>query len=104
MPMLIDKKKIPTHLKRSSKLTKEQKEEIQKRYLKGGVTQAALADEYKVSKRLIQFCIYPEKRAENYKRRVERGGSKIYYDTKKSTEAMKKHRAYKKELDKKGLL
>jgi hypothetical protein len=41
---------------------------------------------------------------ENKKRRAERGGTKIYYDTKKNTIAQREHRAYKQGLYLKGEL
>ena len=99
MPYKHTGKLIPNKLKRSAKLTAEQKEEIQHRYLiVGGVSQRNLAEEYGVSRRLIQFCIYPEKLAANYARRVERGGSKMYYNKDKHTVSTRKHRRYKQEL------
>jgi len=38
---------------------------------------------------------YPDKQAENLKRRNERGGSKFYYQKDKHNQAMKTHRTYK---------
>lgn len=99
MPYKHSEKLIPTKLKKSAKLTAEDKEEIRYRYLKvGGVSQRELAREYGVSRRLIIFCIYPERQKANYARRVETGGSKQYYDKDKSTEATRKHRQYKQTL------
>jgi len=97
--------KIPIKLKKSAKLSPEDKEEIRYRYLKvGGVSQRELAAEYDVSRRLIVFCIYPERQKENYCKRVENGGSKQYYNKDKHTEAMRKHRQYKQELFLEGKL
>jgi hypothetical protein len=90
---------IPTKLKKTAKLTAEDKEEIRYRYLKvGGVSQRDLAKEYDVSRRLIVFCIYPERQKANYAKRVANGGSRQYYDKEKQTESMRKHRRYKQEL------
>ena len=61
MPHKHEKLNIPTPVKRSAKLTKDEKEDIRKEYLVGGIPQNELARKYGVSKRLIQFCIYPEK-------------------------------------------
>ena len=103
MPYKHIEKKIPTKLKRSAKLAPKQKEEI--RYLEvGGISQRALAREYNVSRRLIVFCIYPERQKANYQERVARGGSKQYYDKEKHTEAMRKHRHYKQKLYLEGKL
>ena len=94
-----DQMTTPNALKKSAKLTDSDKEEIQHRYLKvGGVSQMELAREYGVSKRLIQFCIYPEKQKANYALRKARGGSKQYYNKEKQTESMREHRRYKKSL------
>ena len=86
-----DKKKIPMILKKSAKLTPEDKEEIRYRYLKvGGVSQRELAAEYNVSRRLIVFCIYPERLEANYKARVAKGGSMQYYDKEKAQDSYEK--------------
>jgi transposase len=103
MPYISEKKKMPTRLKKSAKLTPEDKEEIRYRYLKiGGVSQRELAKEYNVSRRSIQFAIYPEKQKENYQKRVDRGGSKQYYDKEKNTEAVRRSRQRKHQLFKEG--
>ena len=104
MPFLSEKIKIQgTKHDRRVKLTPEDKEEIQYRYLKvGGVSQRDLAREYGVSRRLIVFCIYPERQKANYDLRVSRGGSKQYYDKDKHTKATREHRQYKQDLKVKG--
>ena len=58
----------------------------------------AIARDYGVDKRLIQFIIYPERKELNYKLRLARGGSKIYYNKDKWRETMREHRNYKKSL------
>jgi transposase len=95
-------KLIPTHLKRSAKLTDKQRAEIRENV--DGLSQRALAKRYGVSRRLITFILNPEKLAENKKRRAERGGSTIYYDRETHTKAMRDHRRYKKRLDQAKLL
>lgn len=105
MPFLFEKKHIPREHDKRVKLTPEDKEEIRRRYLQvGGISQRALAEEYGVSRRLIVFIIYPERQKENYRQRVENGGSKQYYDREKHNKYMQTHRLHKKKLDKKGLL
>jgi hypothetical protein len=89
-------------LDRRVKLSDLQKEEILE--LRGTVTQISVAIGYGVSRRTIQFIWFPEQLIENKKRRAERGGSKQYYDKDKHNLAMKEHRAYKRDLIKKGLV
>jgi len=105
MPYKHIEKLIPTKLKKSAKLSDADKEEIRYRYLKvGGVSQRELAAEYNCSRRLIVFVIYPDRQKANYQRRVDRGGSKQYYDKDKHTAAIRKHRHYKQELSLEGKL
>lgn len=90
-------------LDRRVKLTDKQRNEI--KLLKGtGVSQNSVALQYGVSRRLIDFIWHPEKHEENKRRREERGGSRQYYNKEKHREAMREHRAYKKELKQKGLI
>lgn len=87
-------------LDRRVKLTPEQRETIRKNDL--GLSNAALAREYKVSKRLIQFIRNPDAHRENVQRRRERGAD--YYDRDAHRESMRRHRAHKADLYRKGLL
>ncbi len=84
------------------KLTDEQRKEIKENKL--GLSQRKLAQDYGVSRRLIQFILDPEKLEENKKRREERGGSKIYYDKDKHKESMRIHRKRKTDLFNEGLI
>ena len=105
MPYKFEKKHIPKSEDKRIKLTAEDKEEIQYRYLKiGGVSQRVLAKEYGVSRSTIVYAIYPERREHNYQVRVARGGSKQYYDTARNNEYMQAHREHKKQLNKEGKL
>ena len=105
MPYLFEKKHIRKEDDKRRKLSNEDKEEIQNRYLKvGGVSQRELAREYGVSRRLIVFCIYPERQKANYAQRVASGGSKQFYDREKNTGYSQVHRKYKKQLNKEGRL
>ena len=100
MPYKCEKIILPENLDRRIKLSEAQKQEI--RNLKHEHSQRALAKMYDVSRRLIQFILDPEKLSNNLKAREERGGSKIYYDKDKHTEAMRDHRQYKHALYKSG--
>jgi hypothetical protein len=96
----LDKTRVGKKNDRRIKLTDEQKDEIKS--LGDNHSQRELARMYGVSRRLIQFIIYPEKLEENKKRRAERGGSAVYYDKEKHRQSMKEHRDYKKSLIEKG--
>ena len=101
MPYKSEKIKIAgTKYDRRIKLTPEQKEEIYQNPL--GLSQRALAKEYGVSRRTIQFILDPNKLKENLKRREERGGTMQYYKPSEWAETIKEHRRYKQDLKVKG--
>jgi hypothetical protein len=106
MPYKCEKDNIPTQLKRSSKLSEDDKEEMRRlRQLShSDWSYNALGREFGVSKRTAYWVINPDKQKENYQKRVERGGSKQYYDREKHTNAMRDHRKYKKQLADEGKL
>ena len=104
MPYKHTDMKIPKSKDKRVKLTDGQKKIIKEMYESGEHSQRILAREFNVSRRTIQFIIDPKKKEENYQRRVERGGSKQYYDKEKNTEATRKHRQHKQELYIKGEL
>lgn len=86
-----------TFLKRSSKLLPCQKEMVIFWHNKG-LGSKKIASIFRVSKRLIQFIIDPQKHKNNIERRQERGGSSQYYDREYHTKKTKEHREYKKQL------
>ena len=98
MPYKHTEKLIPTKLKKSAKLTQDDKDEMRKMYKMGGWSYRTLGIEFGVSKSMAIYAVNPERQKKNYALRVARGGSKIYYDKNKHTEAMKKHRQHKQEL------
>lgn len=53
---------------------------------------------FKVSKRLIQFIIFPDRKEKAKMLFAERQKTKRYYNKEKHKTATKKHRRYKKEL------
>ena len=101
---ITDKKLIPKEYDKRVKLSDNDKILIRSLYKEGSISQRKLAEKFNVSRRLIQFVLDPDKQKANYQNRLDRGGSKIYYDKDKQTKAMQKHRKYKKELDDKNLL
>ena len=103
MPRKSDKITINNKsLDRRVKLSEEDRLELIK--LKEQVSQREAARMFNISRRSVQFIWYPEKLEENKLRRKERGGWKQYQDKEKHRIAMKKHREYKKQLLKEGLL
>jgi hypothetical protein len=84
---------MPRDKDRRVKLTDQERQEIID--LQGVMGAQKTGKMYGVSKRLVQFIRDPEKLAENIRRKMERGGSSIYYDKIKNTEAMRRHRRYK---------
>lgn len=98
------KLKIPSTpgLDRRVKLSDGDRNEIRENI--EGMTIADLAKEYGVSRRTVQFILFPEKLERNIALRKARGGSKVYYDRDKATEATRVHRRHKKKLYDEGKL
>lgn len=88
------KRYLPEHLDRRIKIPKAEHKTI-KQLHKDGVAIRAIARLYKVDKRLIQFILFPERQEAMYQARLERGGSKIYYNKDKWRKTQKEHRRYK---------
>ena len=97
MPSPIDKIRVGKERDRRIKIPASEHAYIKQRHDNGEAIRA-IARDYGVDHRLIQFIIYPERLAQNYKNRLARGGSKIYYNKNKWRETMREHRAYKKTL------
>ena len=91
-------------LDRRVKLTPEDKLEIKKEYEQGLISINGLARKWNVSKRSIQFILFPERAEHAKKLYSERRKDKRYYDKDKHRESIKKHRNYKKELWENGKL
>ena len=87
-----------TSFDRRVKLTNDDKELIRKIKAEKNLSQRELARKFNVSRRTIQYVLDPAKLTENKQRRIERGGSKQYYDKEKHREYMKEHRNYKQNL------
>jgi len=98
MPYLTEKIAIAdAFLKRSSKLLPCQKEMCIYWHNKG-ISINKIAKMFQVNKRTIQFILFPERLKKNIELRRERGGSMIYYQKEKHSEAVKDHRNYKQKL------
>lgn len=99
MPYKSEKIKISkTKYDKRIKLTEKDREEIRKKYKQNKLGYQALGREYGVSKRTIYWIVNPEKREENYKLRLKRGGWRQYYSKETSAFYAKKHRRYKQKL------
>lgn len=72
--------------------------EMVKKLHEEGWSQRQLATRFNVSRRLIVFTVYPERRVKNYQKRVERGGSKQYYEPEKWPEIVRNHRRRKHQI------
>lgn len=105
MPRKTDQLAInnPTHDKRV-KLTEENKTAIKSEYETGLFSINGLARKWKVSKRLIQFTLFPERAEHAKKLYAQRRKDGRYYDKDKHTESVRLHRIHKKELFENGLL
>ena len=99
-----DGSKIPTNLKKSAKLSQDDKNEMRKIYKMGGISYRELSILFKVSKSSAIYAVNPDRQKRNYELRVLRGGSSQYYDREKQTAAIRKHRRYKNKLAKEGKL
>lgn len=98
--MIVDRLLLPKSLDRRCKLSEIDKNDIIKLH-KSGVSIHQIAHIYDVNRRLIQFLLYPDRKAKNIKLRLERGGSSIYYDRKKHNQSIKNLREHKvKNFDK----
>ena len=105
MPSKLDKIAINNEkLDKRVKLTVADKEQIVQEYKSGSISINALARKYKVSKRLIQFTLFPERKELAKQRLAEKQKEGAYYNKDKHKEYMKKHRDHKKDLYEKGLL
>jgi len=83
--------KLPKAQDKRRKLTDKDKEKIKQMYEDGlDIREIAKKFEKKVCRRSIQFILFPErKKKQNWK---------DFYDRKKHTIAMRKHRKHKKEI------
>lgn len=94
--------KLPPELDRRKKLSVEQKECIKS--LAGEFSITELAKEFYVSRRCIEFIVFPERRQKNTEGFKAGGGWRKHYTTEAGTKACAKTREYKKSLLKQGLL
>lgn len=103
MPYKSEKIKLPKEFDRRIRFTDEKKKQADLLYSQGeSITKTAKI--LGISKRLLQFYLFPERQEKNLIDRKERGGSKIYYNREKHTKAIRNLRQYKQNLFLKGEL
>jgi len=103
MSKILEKARVGKANDKRRKLTDRDKAVI--RDLHGdGQSIHSLSREYQVSRRTIQFVVYPERLDRNKELREKRGGTKVYYDKDKHKEYTKTHRHYKRGLLDKGVI
>lgn len=89
---------LPEQYNRRIKLTTNDKEKIKDIYNREKMSIHAIARLYGVSRRLIQFVIFPDRVEKNKELRAVRGGSKRYYDRERNRLAQKDTRNYKQKI------
>lgn len=97
MPFKTDKLKIGNSLDRRVRLLPQQKEEAKKMY-QDGISIRGITRHFKVSRRLIQFILFPERKQKNLDDRKKRGGWKQYYRKNEWAKTMKEFRRHKYNL------
>jgi len=98
MPEKIDKINLPPELDRRIKLLAEDKERIKELFAQGeGIR--PLARLFKVSRRTIQFVVFPDRLANCKAAYKKRGGWKKYaVSNQERADIMREHRNYKKKV------
>ena len=87
---------------RRRKLTDVQKDQIVA--LRGTISAHKCAEQFGVSRRMVQFLWYPERLKANKQARQARGGWKQYYNKNQWSKIMREHRKYKQELYNAGII
>lgn len=90
---------IPKQLKRTTRLTDEERQEIIELHKTGQHSMRKLGRDFGVSYRLIRFILNPEELIRAKQQFAERQAEGRYYDKDKHRVAMQRHRAYKRQLD-----
>lgn len=95
---------IPKALDRRRKLSDVDRVKVMLLYYIDRNSINGIARHFSVSKRLVQFILFPERHAKNLEDRAARGGWQQYYDKGVHAKTMKRHRRYKQALFLGGLL
>lgn len=88
---------LPKEYNRRVKLLPKDKEKIKQLYA-DGTSINGIARAFSVSKRLIQFVLFPDRAEKSKQLRKIRGGSKIYYDRERNRMAQLDTRKYKQKI------
>lgn len=89
---------IPPEKDKRRKLSEADKDRIRELYKLPDYSQRRLAGEFKVSRRLIQFIVDPEKQEAAKQAYAERRKDGRYYDREAHTKAIREHRHHKHQL------
>lgn len=103
MVSIVDNMRVGAVYDKRRRLSDDDREDI-RRDAAAGDSLRMIARRYGVSRRLVQFILYPERLEENRQRLAARGGWRQYYSKEKHREYMREHRKYKKELYRKELI
>lgn len=106
--LTINRHGVDERLDRRVKLTTEDKQNIREQYFNARMdqrpTQTALAADYNVSRRLIEFILFPEREARQKEQARIRQKDGRYYDKERGRQNMREYREYKRTLVKEGKL
>lgn len=83
---------------RRIRFTDEKKTKCRELY-ENGVSVTQIANDLDISKRTIQFFLFPERLERNKELRLKRGGWKQYYDKDENRESMRNYRNHLEELN-----
>ena len=86
-----------TTFDRRRKLSDEDKENI-KCWYKNGSSIHIISEALRVSRRTVQFILFPERHIKNLADRAERGGTKQYYSKGKHRLSMRRYRDHLREV------
>lgn len=98
MPYISEKIKLPRNLDRRVKITEEDKEVIKELFTQRVAIRQIARMFPHISRRSIQFIIYPERLKALQSYQIETKHHLKYYDTQKNTVYMRRHRQYKQKL------
>jgi transposase len=91
-------------LDRRRKLNDSDRHDIRLAHSEAGISIHELSRRFKVSRRTIQFVLFPERQRKNLLDRAARGGSKVYYDKDAHTDAVRECRRHRQVLATAGKL
>lgn len=98
MPYAHIRKKIPRALDRRVKVSETTRENIKTMFYFERLAQREIARRTGVSRRMVNFIIYPERMKRNAEQHKERRKDGRYYDPKTWPSVQREHRHYKQSI------